>query len=156
MYCQTSLSTLFITWILKIWYVKMTQTKPVAFAIDVTFLLQEGVAAVNRHCAYCLRLCGSPAKLCGGCKKRAYCFKECQTADWSSKGNGQRHVKWCRRHECGEKDVDWEVVPFPNKGIGIRAKKPIPAGSKIIVEPAFSSPYAHPGLYKTVIILPII
>jgi len=105
------------------------------------------VDGVIRHCAYCLNLCGLPAKLCGGCKKRAYCSKECQVKDWSVKGNGQRHVNWCRRHECGEEDVDWEMDmdPIPNKGLGIRAKTFIPAGMKIIVEPSFSSPYDHPG-----------
>ena len=80
-----------------------------------------------------------------GCKKRAYCPKECQRAGWSIKGDGQRHVNWCRRHECGEEDVDWEVVSIGNKGLGIRAKKLIPAGLKIIVEPVCSSPNDHPG-----------
>ena len=55
--------------------------------------------------------------------------------DWSNKGNGQRHVNWCRRPECGEEEVDWEVVPIINKGLGIRAKKLLPAGLKIVVEP---------------------
>jgi len=86
-----------------------------------------------------------PPKKCGGCMKRAYCSKDCQRADWSVKENGQRHVNWCRRHECGEEDVDWEIVPIPNKGIGIRAKKWIPAGFKIFVEPIYSSPNGHPG-----------
>ena len=98
------------------------------------------------HCAYCLKLCGSPAKLCGGCKKRAYCSKDCQVKDWSSNGNGQRHVKWCQRHECGEEDVDWEVVPVPIKGrLGIRAKKLLSSGFRIIVERIFTSPNSHPG-----------
>ena len=101
--------------------------------------------SVARHCAYCLQLCGFPTKLCGGCKKRAYCSKECQRADWSIKGNGQRHVNWCRRHEYGDEDVDWEVVPVVNKGLGIRAKKLLPAGMKIIVEPIYKSPSDHPG-----------
>ena len=100
---------------------------------------------MTRHCAYCLEVCGFPTKLCSGCKKRAYCSKECQRADWSVKGDGQRHVNWCQRHECGEEDVDWEVVPIVNKGLGIRAKRLLPAGLKIIVEPTLSSPNAHQG-----------
>ena len=100
---------------------------------------------VIRHCAYCLNVCVLPTKLCGGCKKKAYCSKECQAKDWSSKGNGQCHKLWCGRYECGEEDVDWEVVPIPNKGLGIRAKQLIPAGLKIIVEPVCSSPNDHPG-----------
>jgi len=107
---------------------------------------QEEIDAVTRHCAYCLNLRGF--KLCGGCKKRAYCSKKCQAADWSSRGNGQRHVNWCRKHECGEEDVDWEVVPIPNKGLGVRAKKVIPSGMKMIVEPVFSSGHGHPGYYS--------
>ncbi len=105
----------------------------------------QGEDGVIRHCAYCLNVCGLPTKLCGGCKKRAYCSRECQTKDWSRKGDGQRHVNWCRRHEYGEEDVDWEVVPVVNKGLGIRAKKLIPAGLKIIVEPVFNSPDGHSG-----------
>ena len=111
----------------------------------------KGEESVTRHCAYCLGLCGFPAKLCGGFRKRTYCSRDCQVKDWSSKGNGQRHVNWCRRHECGEEDIDWEVVPIPNKGLGIRAKKLIPSGFKIIVEPTFSSPYAHPGYFISLI-----
>jgi len=95
-------------------------------------------------------LCEFPAKLCGGCKKRAYCSKECQIKDWSNKGNGQRHVNWCRRQEYGEEDADWEVVPIPNKGLGIRAKKLIPSD---IVEPVFCSANAHPGYFSIYIIL---
>jgi len=85
--------------------------------------------------------------LCGGCKKRAYCSKECQTADWSIKGNGQRHKNWCGIHEYGEEDLDWEVVPVPNnyKGLGIVAKRLLPAGFRIIVEPAFTDPHDHPS-----------
>ncbi len=64
------------------------------------------------------------------------------------KGDGQRHINWCRRQECGEEGVDWEVVPIQNKGLGIRAKKSLPAGMKIIVEPVFSSPNAHSGLFR--------
>jgi len=110
---------------------------------------QEEDVVIIRHCSYCLNVCGLPIKLCGGCNKRAYCSRECQVKDWSSKGDGQRHVKWCQRHECGEEDVDWEVVPVPNKGLGVRAKKLIPAGLKIIVEPVFSSPNDHPGNFSS-------
>jgi len=116
--------------------------------LNDVFFLQEDVI---RHCAYCLEICGFPTKLCGNCRKRAYCSKECQIADWSVKGDGQRHINWCRRHEYGEEDVDWEVVPIPNKGLGIRAKKLLPAGLKIIVEPTFSSPNAHQGYFKYIL-----
>ena len=58
----------------------------------------------------------------------------------------QLHVNWCRRHECGEENIDWEVVPIPNKGLGIRAQKLLPAGMKIIVEPVFTSSKDYSGI----------
>jgi len=71
-------------------------------------------------------------------------------------GNGQRHVNWCQRHECGKEDVDWEVVPIVNKGLGIRAKKLLPAGMKIIVEPVLCSANDHPGYFSIqVIFIPL-
>ncbi len=40
---------------------------------------------------------------------------------------------------CGKEDVDWEAVPIANRGLGIRAKKLIPAGLKMIFEPIYSA-----------------
>ncbi len=91
-------------------------------------------------------VCPLPAKLCSGCKRRAYCSRECQQKDWTKKGNGQGHANWCRHYEYGEEDVDWEVAPVPNKGLGIIAKRLIPAGYRILIEPVFTDPKAHPGL----------
>lgn len=104
-------------------------------------MLQDEV----RHCAFCLKVCGLPAKKCCGCKRRAYCSKLCQAADWKPTGVGQRHKNWCNQHEFGEEDVDWKVVPVPNKGLGIVAKRSLPAGYRIIVEPVFTNPKDHPG-----------
>jgi len=43
---------------------------------------------------------------------------------------------WCGRYQYGEEDVDWEIVPVRNKGLGVRAKKPlIPAGYRFITSP---------------------
>lgn len=97
----------------------------------------------QRHCAVCLKLC-SPVKLCGKCLKRAYCSRECQLVDWTPKGKGQGHKNWCRL-ECGEEDVDWEVTSIPGKGLGIVAKRMIPALYRIIVEGVFTDPQQHPG-----------
>ena len=69
-----------------------------------------------------------------------------QVADWKDTGTGQRHKNWCGVHDYGEEDVDWEVIPVPNKGLGIVAKKFLPAGYRIIVEPVFTDPSDHPGL----------
>ena len=98
----------------------------------------------ERHCAFCLQIC-SPAKVCSKCRKRAYCSRQCQAADWKPEGKGQGHKNWCQ-FECGEEDIDWHVVPVPGKGLGIVAKRMIPAGYRIIVEPEFNDPEGHPGI----------
>ena len=36
-------------------------------------------------------------------------------------------------------------MAIPNKGLGVRAKKLLPAGFRIIVEHAFTGPMDHPG-----------
>ena len=110
-----------------------------------------------RYCAFCLEvLSGSLIKNCSKCKKRAYCSKECQQKDWSVTGNGQRHKNWCCIYEYGEEDVDWEIFEEPvkstrprealTKKTGIRAKKLIPIGYNIVVEPVFTDPHGHPGI----------
>ena len=96
-----------------------------------------------RHCSVCLKVC-SPAKLCGKCKKRPYCSRECQLIDWPPKGKGQGHKNWFHL-DCGEEDIDWEVKSIPGKGLGIVAKKEIPPLYRIIVEPVFTDPKQHPG-----------
>ena len=98
----------------------------------------------ERHCSFCLQIC-SPAKFCSKCHKRAYCSRECQAIDWPSQGKGQGHKNWCR-YECGEEDVDWHVVPVLGKGLGLVAKRTIPAGYRILVEPVFTDPKGHPGI----------
>ena len=112
------------------------------------FLLKQGGDSIAlRHCAFCLKVCGFPVKFCGGCKKRAYCSKKCQVTDWKITHDGQRHKNWCGRFEHGEEDVDFEVIPIPNKGLGVCAKRLLPAGFRIIVEPVFTDPHGHPGIY---------
>lgn len=97
----------------------------------------------TRKCAYCRNVCET-IKLCDGCRKRAYCSEACRTADWSI--DGQRHINWCiNSYECGEEDVDWEIVPVPNKGMGIIAKRYIPTGYRIMADPSYTNPYDHPG-----------
>ena len=99
---------------------------------------------ISRHCSVCLELC-SPVKLCGKCQKRAYCSRECQLVDWSPNGKGQGHKNWCHL-DCGEEDIDWEVVSIPGKGLGIVAKRTIPPLYRIIVEGVYTDPYQHPGI----------
>jgi len=52
--------------------------------------MAEKSGSLIRHCAFCLQK--NAKQLCGGCHKRAYCSKECQTKDW--KGTGQNHKFW--------------------------------------------------------------
>lgn len=92
--------------------------------------------ASGRHCAFCIQF--GDYKLCGGCRKRAYCSPKCQVADWSPSGKGQRHKNWCR-YDCGEEDVDFQVVDLPGKGLGLVAKTFIPRKYRIIVESLFSA-----------------
>lgn len=87
-----------------------------------------------RHCAFCLKLIKDQTiKLCGKCRKRAYCSRECQIADWTSDGNGQGHKNWCVL-QCGEEDIDWYVSEITGKGLGLVAKRFLPAKYRIIVD----------------------
>ena len=93
----------------------------------------ENAAEMNieRTCAYCLTVgTNGKVKVCAGCRRRAYCSKECQQADWFS---GQMHRKWCELG-CGEEDLDWKVAPIPGKGLGLIAKRLIPAKFQIMVD----------------------
>lgn len=87
-----------------------------------------------RHCAFCLKsFKNETIKLCGKCKKRAYCSRECQVADWPSEGKGQGHKNWCSL-QCGEEDIDWKVCEVPGKGLGLVAMRLLPAKYRIIVD----------------------
>lgn len=122
-----------------IFFLKEVAEKPSSSEKQKTIKPLSGV----RHCAFCLRL--DRYKLCSGCHKRAYCSKECQAADWSAPtGIGQLHKYWCKL-DCGEEDVDFEVVAVAGKGLGIVAKKLIPAKYRIIVEGVHSDPVNHPA-----------
>ena len=114
---------------------------------DATMLaLQLVRKSRQRHCSFamCLKTC-TVARMCGKCQKRAYCSRECQAQDWPRHGAGQGHKDWCG-HQCGEEDVDWQVTPVPGKGLGIVAKKNMPAGFRIMVEHAFTDPCGHPAM----------
>lgn len=96
-----------------------------------------------RHCAFCLKSIENQAiKLCGKCRKRAYCSRECQISDWSSEG--QCHKNWCHL-ECGEEDIDWEVCAVADKGLGIIAKRPLPKLFRIMVD-GHCKNEGHPGV----------
>ena len=80
-----------------------------------------------------MELSGSEIKKCGQCKRRVYCSRECQRLDWLPTGGGQGHKNWCTV-EYGEEDLDWFVTDIPGKGLGIKAKRNIPALYRIIVD----------------------
>lgn len=88
----------------------------------------------ERHCAFCLQsIVDKSIKLCAKCRRRAYCSRDCQIADWSSDGKGQGHKNWCHL-TCGEEDIDWQVSTIPGKGLGLVAKRQLPALYRIIVD----------------------
>lgn len=72
---------------------------------------------------------------CGKCKKRFYCSKSCQLADWKSGG----HKRWCGR--AGENGFDFEIRATNDKGLGMFALRSFRVGEKILAEPpVLSSP----------------
>ncbi|KAF2069194.1 hypothetical protein CYY_009484 [Polysphondylium violaceum] len=87
---------------------------------------------MSRHCAYCLiEIQGDQIKKCAGCMRRAYCSRECQVTDWTSKG--QTHKLWCKEQIC-EEDIDWEIRQTPHKGLGVFAKRDLPKHTRIMVD----------------------
>jgi hypothetical protein len=48
-------------------------------------------------------------------------------------GDGQRHKSWCGL-DTGEEDVDWALEAIPGKGLGLVAKRPFAANSRIMVD----------------------
>ena len=92
----------------------------------------------------------SPAVMpnCVEAARKGPSSKECQKIDWSVTGSGQKHRNWCGKFEYGEEDVDWKVVPIQGKGLGVVALRRLPAKYRIIVEPVFTHPNAHPGILK--------
>jgi len=89
----------------------------------------------TRHCAYCLNsIEGAQIKKCAGCMRRTYCSRECQLADWTSKG--QTHKIWCKEQIC-EEDIDWEIRQTPDKGLGVFALRDLPRHTKIMVDRAY-------------------
>ena len=84
--------------------------------------------APPRVCAYCYKQLETVLK-CSKCKKRAYCSRDCQRADW---GTGQRHKVWCDL-PSGEEGVDWEVRPC-EYGLGVFALRDIPRLARVMVE----------------------
>jgi len=47
---------------------------------------------------------------------------------------GQNHSRWCSASNS-EEDIDWEIVPVPNKGLGVIAKKFIAKSTRIMIDP---------------------
>ena len=86
-----------------------------------------------RHCAMCLKQINDTVMTCGACKRRCYCSRTCQAADWKPNGTGQGHKNWCQLY-CCEEGIDWDVLPVPGKGLGLIALKFIPSKSRIIVD----------------------
>jgi hypothetical protein len=109
----------------------------IKFSSKLQFQILINLAAMSSEeckCSYCYQLYPiSQIKQCGKCRKRVYCSKECQTADWKS---GQGHKYWCGQ-DYGEEGIDWKIVPISEeKGLGIIALRDIPSHYRIIIERA--------------------
>ncbi len=62
---------------------------------------------------------------------------------WNRSGS-QKLVRPLRVRRRGHDD--WEVfIPVQNNGLGVVAKRPLPADFKIIVEAVYTNPHDHPG-----------
>ena len=95
-------------------------------------------------CAYCLSALAEP-KTCSACKRRVYCSRECQKADWSfGASGGQGHKHWCALR-CGEEAREWAVRHIsPERGRGVVMLSDVAAGARILVDAALH--YGHPCL----------
>lgn len=103
-------------------------------------------SAEIRHCAFCLNSINDKAiKLCGKCRRRAYCSRDCQVADWFPQGKGQGHKIWCQL-QCGEEDIDWKVDVIPGKGLGLIAKRMLPVRYRIMVDCDRINDKDHPAI----------
>ena len=81
-------------------------------------------------CAHCYATVGTnAAKRCGQCRKRTYCSKVCQVADWRS-----GHQRWCGK--TAEIGHGYEVRPLEGKGLGVIATCAFKKFDNIIVERA--------------------
>lgn len=82
---------------------------------------------VSKACAYCYVTLSRGYSVCGICRKRVYCSRQCQVSDWKT-----GHKRWCS--QSGEKDCDYSIRPSSGKGLGVFAMRDFKAGEKIIVE----------------------
>lgn len=86
---------------------------------------------LSNICAYCLRGLEN-ISLCGKCKKRKLCSRECQLADWRS-----GHKKFCG--QSGELDVDFEIRATDDRGFAIFALREFARGEKVLSERSMMS-----------------
>lgn len=79
------------------------------------------------YCGYCYA--NGALSLCGKCRKRSYCSKECQTSDWKA---GHKH--WCG--VAGELGHDFEIrdTGIAGKGLGLFALREFRRNDKILAE----------------------
>lgn len=77
-------------------------------------------------CSYCYEETCKPS-VCGKCKHRKYCSRECQVSDWK---NGHKH--WCGK--AGEIGADFSIREAECKGLGVFALRDFRRGEKIMAE----------------------
>jgi hypothetical protein len=81
---------------------------------------------ITNICAFCHRNLVQ-VSLCGKCRKRKLCSRECQLTDWK-----MGHKKWCGR-SC-ELGLDFAVRLTEDRGFAVFALREIQRGEKIIAE----------------------
>ena len=81
---------------------------------------------ITNICAFCYRNLVQ-VSLCGKCRKRKLCSRECQLADWKT-----GHKIWCGR-SC-ELGLDFAVRLTDDRGFAVFALREIQRGEKIIAE----------------------
>jgi SET domain/MYND finger len=77
--------------------------------------------------------------MCGKCRKRRYCGRECQLRDWKEVS----HKHWCGK--SGEIGFDFEIQPCGEKGLGMVALRTFQKNDLIMIErPVLKVPWlAH-------------
>jgi len=85
--------------------------------------------------------------LCQNCKRRAYCSSICRESDLKPDVGAQNHKFWCTQG-IGKEDLDWKIVPYEGKGVGVVALRDFPLYSKIMVDPV-QKPF-HPKINELV------
>jgi hypothetical protein len=89
-------------------------------------------------CAFCYKqeaVNDTTFMRCGKCRKRSFCSKDCQRADWKA-----GHRRWCG--VAGEINHDFEIRLSSGRGLGVFALRRFRKNEKVMAErPLMLQPY---------------